>query len=93
MSINNRSCLKCGALKSVDQFHKWRVGVKSEGEIFSIGNTCTNCFNYSNAKNYLKKQIDSVCKNENYDVITDEHIEIKSKLLELKRKLKKYETN
>ena len=91
--LNYKVCIKCNKTKHEDEFIKWRVGLKSQGENFTIGNICNDCNNYENSEKYLKNQIDSIMEKPNYDVIKPEHIEFKATLLKLKRKLKNYDAS
>ena len=88
-----RVCIKCSKTKHEDEFIKWRIGVQSKGNNFQTGNICHDCVDYAKSEKYLKKQIDNIMEKPNYDVIKSEHIEFKTTLLKLKRKLKDYATS
>jgi hypothetical protein len=88
---NNRVCIKCGNSKPDTEFIKWRVGVKSQGDIFTTGNYCLDCNDLQNANEYLDKQIEKFETEENIKIqmteIPHEFIKLKAILLKINRKI------
>jgi predicted RNA-binding protein YlxR (DUF448 family) len=88
---NNRICIKCGNSKPDSEFIKWRVGVKSQGDVFTTGNYCLDCNDLQNADKYLKEQLTKFEIEENIKLkmeeIPKEYIKLKAILLKINRKI------